>query len=160
MTFAAAFALTVSQLGADKVPVDARQFKCMAEAVYFEAGNQNYVGKIAVSNVILNRQRANKKGLDICGIIKQPKQFSYFQMSAYKKQKIDMRNPKVALAIRDSVTVALAAVQDKLHDVTAGAKFYLNPVHATGGAWAKKFVKTAHIGDHHFYRDPKAKTAL
>lgn len=156
MTFAAAFALVVSQLGVDKIPVDKRQFQCMAEAVYFEAGNQTYVGKIAVSNVILNRQRATGNRLDICAVIHQPKQFSYLQMKAYKHQKINMKNPNVALTIRDSVTVALAAIQSKLPDVTAGAGFYINPVYATGGKWRHKFVLTASIGDHFFYKDPKA----
>lgn len=155
ITFTSALALVLAVPGLPAKNVDQAQLKCLSEAIYFEAGNQTPLGKIAVANVILNRQKSNKKGLDVCGIIKQPKQFSYFQMTAYKKQRIDFKNPNVAKAVAESVIIAQKALEKKLPDVTRGARFYINPVYATSGNWTKSFIMTAKVGDHYFYRDPK-----
>ena len=34
---------------------DKRQIQCLAQNAYFEAGNQSIKGKIAVTNVVMNR---------------------------------------------------------------------------------------------------------
>lgn len=150
MTFGAALALTVSGLALQTHQIDPRQLKCLSEALYYEAGNQTFQGKIAVANVIMNRSKAKDKSP--CFIIKQPYQFSYLKSKAYKSQTIRMKDPKTKIALRMSVVVAYNVLRGKFPDLTQGAKFYLNPVVATDLSWSKVFVRTAIIGDHHFYR--------
>lgn len=99
-------------------------------------------------------QRAEIKEM-IRELIKKPKQFSYRQMTAFKKQHVDLKNLRVKVAMLNSITVAYAASKGRLKDTTKGARFYLNPVAATDLSWSKQFVRTAVIGDHHFYYDPK-----
>ena len=139
-----------------KPNVDEKQFKCMVEAIYFEAGNQSYQGKIGVANVIQERVRTDKKGRGVCEVIRKPKQFSYFQMSAYKRQNIQINNPKVRVAMMNAVTIALAAMREKLPNIVKGAQFYLNPGKATDFSWSRKFYRTVIVGDHHFYRSTPA----
>lgn len=155
VTFAAAYALTMSGMAIQTHKIEPHQMKCLAEAVYFEAGNQTYQGKQAVANVILNRAKVSKK--PVCKVIRKKHQFSYFKMSAYKKQSINLTNPKVKVAILNSITVAYAAARGKLKDNTKGARFYMNPVAATDFSWRNKFIQVAVIGDHYFYIDPKQK---
>jgi len=155
MTFAAAYAMVMGTASISTAQIDTQQHHCLAEAIYFEAGNQSYFGKIAVANVIMNR--AKSSGKTVCEVIKRPKQFSYRQMTAFKKQNIKVDQPKVKIAVVNSITVAKAALKKNLPDLTRGARFYLNPAAATDFSWSSKFTKTVVIGDHHFYIDPKAK---
>src|SRR5271157_4567452 len=48
--------------------------KCMANAIYYEAGNQSTIGKAAIGRVILNRVNAGKSGGfsgNVCGVVYQ-----------------------------------------------------------------------------------------
>ena len=45
------------------------QSTCMAEAIYFEAGNQPLVGKMAVGSVIMNRVRSTRYPNTICDVV-------------------------------------------------------------------------------------------
>lgn len=159
LSFAAAYALVMTTANVSMTPqIDPQQHLCLAEAVYFEAGNQTYFGKIAVANVIMNRAKAT--GKTVCQVIRKPKQFSYRQMTAYKKQNIRIKQARVMIAMVNSITVARAALKEGLPDLTQGAKFYLNPVEATDFSWSSQFVKTVVIGDHHFYIDPKQRKTV
>ena len=42
---------------------------CMAQNIYFEAGNQPLAGKIAVSQVVINRTNHMNYPTDICGVV-------------------------------------------------------------------------------------------
>ena len=44
---------------------------CMAEAIYFEAGNQPIAGKVAVGSVILNRTYVEEYPDTVCGVVHQ-----------------------------------------------------------------------------------------
>ena len=46
---------------------------CLAEAIYFEAGNQSDAGRLAVGHVILNRQEMREYPDTICGVVHQAK---------------------------------------------------------------------------------------
>ena len=46
---------------------------CMAQNIYFEAGNQPLAGKVAVAHVVLNRTKHMNYPADICGVIYQAK---------------------------------------------------------------------------------------
>lgn len=57
------------------LPPQNPQVVCIAQAVYGEARGESDLGKKAVAHVILNR--AKKRGLTPCQVIRQPGQFSF-----------------------------------------------------------------------------------
>ena len=45
------------------------EYNCLIEAIYFEAGNQPFVGKIAVAQVVVNRVNSDRYPNTICGVV-------------------------------------------------------------------------------------------
>ena len=52
-----------------------RQRTCLAQNIYFEAGNQPFSGKLAVANVVLNRVESSQFPDTICEVVKQTKKY-------------------------------------------------------------------------------------
>ena len=48
---------------------------CLAQNIYFEAGNQPLAGKIAVANVTLNRVEHDKFPNNVCDVVYQTKEW-------------------------------------------------------------------------------------
>jgi len=140
-----------------KVPVnlnvnDKKQIKCLAENTYYEAGNQSVKGKIAVSNVVMNRvsnkmNHINNSFADTpCGVIKQKvKGNCQFTWVCHDKKPISNID-----TYTESYKVAENVYLNNLNDVTDGAVFY----HAdyVDPAWSKIYHKTVQIGQHIFYK--------
>jgi len=145
--------------------LDAEGLRCLAENIYFEAGNQHTAGMVAVANVTLNRVRSKSFPNDICGVVKQgPTRPSWkegsppvpirnkCQFSWYCDGKSDEvfdgttwdKTQFVALS------VYLAYLDKKMLDITDGALYY----HAdyVRPRWAKHMERTSKIGEHIFYR--------
>lgn len=137
----------------DKVRVGKRgdQWYCLAEALYFEARGESQTGQIAVAEVILNRVDSKRYPNSICGVVKQGQQrrngcqFSY---NCDGKKNI-IGNKKVFERLGK---LAWVMMKGKRRTLTEGALYYHNT--SVNPRWAKKFVRTAHIGDHIFYRRP------
>lgn len=122
---------------------DRAQIKCMAENIYFEAGNQGTRGMVAVSNVVMNRVADKRFPKTQCGVIKQrwqgKCQFSWVCKSpAVRDRELYSRSQKVA----EQVYLGNEG------DITAGALFY----HAKYVHPGWKRAQVAVIGDHIFYR--------
>lgn len=134
-----------------KVPVklsshDERQIQCLAENAYFEAGNQSTKGKIAVTNVVMNRVKDKRFPDTPCAVINQ-KARGVCQFSWVCEGKKKIRD----WAMYNRARKAAEAVYLKnVGDVTRGAKFY----HAdyVSPSWGRVFKRTVVIGDHIFYR--------
>jgi len=145
--------------------LDAEGLRCLAENIYFEAGNQHTAGMVAVANVTLNRVQSKSFPNDICGVVKQgPTRPSWkegappvpirdkCQFSWYCDGKSDEvfdgttwdKTQFVALS------VYLAYLDKKMLDITDGALYY----HAdyVRPRWAKHMERTSKIGEHIFYR--------
>lgn len=134
-----------------KVPVklnnyDQRQIQCLAENAYFEAGNQSTKGKIAVTNVVMNRVKDSRYPDTPCGVVNQKSggvcQFSW--VCEGKKKIHDWALFNRARRVAEDVYLR------NVGDVTHGAKFY----HAdyVMPSWGRVFKRTAVIGDHIFYK--------
>lgn len=134
-----------------KVPVkinthDERQIQCLAENAYFEAGNQNKTGMIAVTNVVMNRVKDERFPKTPCAVVKQKRggvcQFSW--VCEGKKRIHDWELYKKTRHVAEQVYLR------NVGDVTGGAKFY----HAdyVRPSWSRVFDRTRKIGDHIFYR--------
>ena len=142
---------------------------CLAEAIYFEAGNQPLIGKIAVGQVIINRMYEPKYPNTICGVVHQGpvreswKKNGVFHPIKYKCQfsywcdgKSD--TPKYGPTWEDSMIVAEWLSTDLYntseftipHDYLEGATHY----HATYvyPSWASHLQEVVKIQDHIFYK--------
>lgn len=125
---------------------------CLAFAVYYEAGNQPLVGKMAVAQVVMKRA---EKPSNICKIVKKPKQFSFY--SDGKVERIPRKNKLEIQAWNESYLLASAILAEGgngLHfvDITEGATHY----HAI---WLEQYpswscIDGLVIGDHKFMNQP------
>ena len=124
---------------------DKQQINCLAENIYFEAGNQSEAGKIAVSHVVMNRVESKKFPATPCKVIKQ-KVGKVCQFSWVCKR-MRVRNFKL---FSESTRIAEKVYFSSVKDNTSGSTFF----HATYSrpSWAKIFRRTVRIGDHIFYR--------
>lgn len=134
-----------------RVPVkldahDERQIQCLAENAYFEAGNQTTKGKIAVTNVVMNRVSDKRFPKTPCAVVNQ-KARGVCQFSWVCEGKKRIRD---WATFREARRVAEQVYLRNIGDVTGGAKFY----HAdyVKPRWAYVFDRTKKIGAHIFYR--------
>lgn len=123
---------------------DRKQIQCLAENAYFEAGNQSKRGKIAVTNVVMNRVEDKRFPKTPCGVVYQrTKRVCQFSWVCEGKKRIRSMEQYA-----EAKQVALDVYLNNVGDVTNGAKFYhadyVNP------GWNLRRVKK--IGDHIFYR--------
>ena len=134
------------------VPTD--DLKCMAENIYYEAGNQSYVGKLAVGQVVLNRVKTPGYPNTVCKVIyegSQSAQTSICQFSWLCDADRKAIN-KSSEYWKQSLKAAseLLARQGSILDITEGATnyhaSYVNP------AWSKQLHYVATIDQHIFYR--------
>lgn len=127
------------------------QWRCLAEAVYFEARGEPLSGQIAVAEVVLNRVDSRSYPDTICEVTNQGVgrgrvcQFSY----ACDGRPETMKDP---LARARAGKLARLMIDGRPRTVTAGATHF----HATyvRPAWAREFARTAAIGNHVFFRQP------
>lgn len=139
---------SIEQVHAMAVPSGDAQWKCMAEALYFEARGESFKAISAVAEVILNRVKSHRFPNSICGVIKQGEggspgcQFSYRCDGKPEHFTEPRAYDKVA-------KIARLAIDGRLAPVTHGALFY----HAGSvqPRWSKVFRRTASVGGHYFY---------
>lgn len=132
---------------------------CLAQNIYFEAGNQPLAGKIAVAHVVLNRLEHRSYPNNICGVVYQAK-----MRESWQGEMIPVRNQcqfswfcdgksDVPLDTKTWLEVLRIArdIQDGAWaDITEGATHY----HATrvNPYWADSLNETVVINEHIFYK--------
>ena len=148
-----------------------KEVECLAKNMYYEARNQGTAGKLAVTNVVLNRVKDERFPNTICEVVKQgPTRESWktkkdknlpdeeriyypirhkCQFSWYCDGASD--EPKNEEKYQESYLLSLNIVDKRFHliDITDGALFY----HAdyVKPSWARTKHRTTEIGDHIFY---------
>lgn len=149
----------INPLYSDLLPSVQKQVDCLAQNIYFEAGNEPHKGKIAVAMVTLNRVNHGNWPNTVCGVVKEKDsnvcQFSWWCEAAnknkaikgkytWKEKQLYNKAAKVAVDVYMNYEVL------KKNDVSKGALFYhadyVNP------NW--KLKKTTKIGRHIFYKKP------
>jgi N-acetylmuramoyl-L-alanine amidase len=114
---------------------------CLAKAVYFESKGEPLSGQLAVAEVVLNRAKSGRFATSLCGVVKQPSQFSFVRGGGFP--------PVVNQAMwQQAVGVAHVAINGLWEGPAKGALFF----HATRVSpnWGKRPVAT--VGNHVFYR--------
>ena len=136
-----------------KVVVPNDELQCMAENIYHEAGNQSYVGKLAVGQVVLNRTKAQGYPNSVCGVIYEGSQntktlLCQFSWTCASHPTIDKASDNWAQSKK--AATELLFKKDAVLDITEGATNYhadyVNP------AWAKRLRMITKIDNHIFYK--------
>jgi len=116
------------------------EIMCLADNIYHEAGNQSLTGKIAVTNVVMNRMKQPERfASTACGVIYQRHQFSWVP---------HRRKSRNSELFRECVEIATRVYYGTYRDVTNGALFY----HANYVNPRWRYRPVARIGAHIFYR--------
>ncbi|SFA72863.1 Cell Wall Hydrolase [Poseidonocella pacifica] len=127
------------------------EWRCLAEALYFEARGETVRGQFAVAEVIMNRVDSSRYPDSVCGVITQGTgkrfqcQFTYTcdgKKETIAEPRAWTRVGKVARLVLDGAPKVL----------TEGATHY-HTKHVRP-SWSRKFDRTAEIGVHLFYRQP------
>lgn len=122
-----------------------QQIQCLAKNMYYEARGEGEKGMVAVGHVVMNRVESGKFPSTPCSVIYQRNrsacQFSWVcgRKSAYNREQYN-----VALNLARKIYFGNSI------DITRGALYfhakYVRP------QWSSSFKRTAHIGNHIFYR--------
>ncbi len=127
------------------------QWRCLSEALYFEARGESVKGLFAVAEVIMNRADSSRYPNSVCGVINQGTGRKYACQFTYTCDgKPEVVNEPAAFA--RVAKVAKIMVEGADRPLTSGATHYHTK--AVNPSWARKFPRTATIGFHHFYRQP------
>ena len=146
-------------LDANAINEDRDRF-CLAQNIYFEAGNQPFSGKLAVANVTINRVEDAQFPNNICEVVYQAKEF---YISRKTGELIPVRNlcqfswfcdgkpddPVDSTTWLEAIRIADLVIDSNL-DITNGALYY----HAdyTTPYWSPYLERLVQIENHIFYK--------
>ena len=116
--------------------ITAKELKCLADNVYYEARGEPFEGQKMVARVVINRTLDEHYPSDVCAVVYQPYQFSW----TLKKQKL----PNI-----EQYEIAKLAVLEGLHHPTEAIFYHAERVRP-GWAKAKEFLEQQ--GKHRFYK--------
>ena len=131
---------------------------CLAEAIYFESGNQSDAGRLAVGHVILNRVEMREYPDTICGVVHDAqwkKNWKGHMVPVLHKCQFSYYCDGKPETIEDSKTwneslMLAALLVNGQYDFTHGASHYHNDtVHPY---WADHLMRTITIDNHIFYK--------
>lgn len=127
-------------------------WRCLTEAIYFEARGETTRGQFAVAEVILNRVDSRVYPDTVCGVVTQGTgkkyacQFSYTcdgMAEVVNEPKAFIKAAKIAKSMLDGRPRVLTNKATHYHTTA------VNP------SWSRKLKKTTQIGVHIFYRYPR-----
>ncbi len=148
---AATSGYTSEWLAAQKPAAGDAQWRCLSEALYFEARGETVKGQFAVAEVILNRVDSPGYPDTICGVINQGTGQKYACQFTYT---CDGRPEVIAepRAFERVGKIARIMATGAKRPLTKGATHYHTKSVSPG--WARSFPRTASIGYHYFYKQP------
>ncbi len=127
----------------------ARQLRCLAEAVYFEARSEPEAGQAAVAQVVLNRVRSGIYPTTVCGVVYQDREHPFACQFSFACEGKSLRVEEPACwttAMRIASGVAAGKIFDaKLASAINYHAAYVRPF------WASTLQRLDRIGWHVFY---------
>ena len=130
------------------IPSAQTQIDCLAQNIYYEAGNQSRDGQLAVALVTMNRV-SHGFANSICSVVKQKiEKTCQFSWMCQKNPKPD---PSLYKEVRD-VALYTYLNYGMIEDITKGATYYHADYVKPGWDHLKKTTK---IGQHIFYKTKK-----
>lgn len=129
------------------IKLSPKEQDCLARNVYYEAGTEEILGKVAVAQTTLNRVKLGYWGHHICDVVYAPKQFSWTRdIRAYEKPKGPLWED-TKLAVSSVIDNGLRIRQ--LGKALFYHADYVNP------EWRDDHKRIAQIGTHVFYTGGK-----
>ena len=125
------------------------EWRCLAEALYFEARGETVKGQFAVAEVIKNRVNSSRFPSSFCGVINQGTGKKYQCQFTYTCDGHAEVISEPGAYVRVG-KVARAALDDRAPPVTNGATHYHTT--AVSPRWSRVLKRTTRIGVHLFYR--------
>lgn len=129
----------------------AREQRCLAEAIYYEARGESRQGQMAVAEVVSNRVRSSLYPDTFCDVVYQGSdritgcQFSFTCDGSLNKR------PRGA-AWREANVISSQILMGMIRPVTNRATHYHTA--SIDPYWSSSLVETTRIGAHVFYRNP------
>ena len=138
-----------SILELDKKPIlyNTKDLKCLAQNIFFEAGTESMLGKIAVGQVTVNRVKIGHWGETVCEVVNAKDQFSWTNRD-------DISVDTGSKNYKESLMAAKKVLQERKRlRILRSALFY----HAdyVRPKWADKNQKVTTIEKHIFYNGAK-----
>ncbi len=128
-------------------------WKCLAEAMYFEARGEGVDGQLAVAEVILNRVDSRQYPDTVCGVVGQGANSGRACQFSYNCD--GLKNRIANRPVYDRIgKIAWLMLKGKPRTLTDDALYFHST--AVSPSWSRKYVRTAQIGRHIFYR-PKVR---
>ncbi len=128
----------------------AREMRCMATAIYFEARDEPNLGQLAVGQVIMNRIRSPFYPKTICGVVYQGERLRtgcQFSFTCTGKHNAVKEREEWATAVKLAKQVIAGEVWVK--EVGYATHYHATYVHPS---WRHELDKVAQIGGHIFYK--------
>lgn len=129
----------------------AKELRCLAQNIYFEARGEATEGQLAVAMVTMNRVNSRYFPNSICGVVWQKRQFSWTH-DGKSDRPTDRRAWKLAKKIASYTYHRFSKLPARLRralDITKGALHYYAPTLASP-YWAEIHTVTREIGGHVF----------
>jgi spore germination cell wall hydrolase CwlJ-like protein len=127
------------------------EWRCLAEALYFEARGESVRGQFAVAEVVLNRVTSGRFPDSVCGVVHQGTGKRYQCQFTYNcdgmKEVIHEKGAWIQAG-----KIARLMLDGAPRQLTAGATHYHTK--SVRPRWSRQFDLTATIGVHRFYRMP------
>lgn len=128
----------------------ARELRCMATAIYFEARDEPIKGQIAVAQVIMNRIRSPFYPKTICGVVYQGERNRHgcqFSFTCNGRRNHVSEKPEWATAVKLAKKVIAGEVWlDEVGYATHYHATYVKP------DWRRELDRVTQIGNHIFYK--------
>lgn len=135
-----------------------RELRCMTAAIYFEARSEPQRGQIAVTQVVMNRVRANVYPDTICGVIFQGQwNRNACQFSFACDGKADQPNNQALWARSKDLAREVMRGKHWLSDIGYATHYHANYVRPH---WARHFKRVKQIGQHIFYKAPEIRVRV
>lgn len=128
----------------------ARERKCLAQAIYFEARSEGPVGKLAVAEVVLTRVADRRYPGTICGVVFQGSHLATGCQFSWTCDGLSDR-PATGTAWKRSQALASYVMLDVQWDRITGEATHYHANYVSP-YWAPTLEKTTQVGKHIFYR--------
>ena len=116
--------------------------ECLARAIYWESRGEPLSGQLAVAEVIINRARSGRFAPTLCGVVRQPYQFSFVRRGFIPQPPQASRDWRTAVAIARIAT-------DRLAEGGAPRALFFH-ARRINPRW--RLTRVAMVGNHIFYR--------
>ncbi len=135
-------------------PHEAKELRCLALNIYFEARSEPIEGQLAVAFVTVNRMQSRRYPNTLCGVVWQKRQFSWTH-DGKSDQPYEQRAWQQAQRLARFIFTKYLALPERVRrimDRTNGALHYYAPKLADP-YWAKAKEVTFAVGGHVFLVD-------